>query len=207
MTMIASGTAPQRLLAIHTGRVAPLGPKGVPSAFRKHAVAGPVAAGTLGLAGDEQGDRRVHGGPDKAIYGYAVHHYAAWAAEFPALAWGPGALGENLVLDGADEDTVCIGDTYRIGTAVLRVTQCRQPCSTMAMATSDPLTVRAMTKSGRCGWYFSVPEPGVVTADDAVLLLDRPNPDWTVARFAVAIRKRPVDPAVAALTGVAEQWR
>ena len=71
------------LLSVHTGRIAPLGPDQVPSAFVKHPVSGPVDVGLLGLAGDEQADLSVHGGAEKAVYAYAAAHYPMWRAEFP----------------------------------------------------------------------------------------------------------------------------
>lgn len=65
-----------------------------------------------GFAGDAQGDRKRHGGADKAIHAYSIHHYPAWAADLPAAAsrFRPGGFGENLVIDGAREDNICLGD-------------------------------------------------------------------------------------------------
>src|SRR5678815_991080 len=86
-----------RLLSIQVGRIAPLGPDAVPSGFIKTRIDGPVAVGQLGLAGDEQADLSVHGGPDKAVYGYAAVHLAEWARDFPEHAnrFTAGGVGEN----------------------------------------------------------------------------------------------------------------
>jgi len=199
------------VVSVHIGRVAPLGRTGQPSAFRKAAVAGAVAAGPLGLAGDEQADRRVHGGVDKAVYGYGTANYAAWAAEFPALTFGPGCMGENLALAGLDEDSVCIGDRHRIGSALLEVCQPRQPCATLILAFDEPLVTLAMTRTGRSGWYYRVVEPGMVASGGAVTLEARANPEWSVRRFVkfMLARNRSADDiaAVMAMPGLARQWQ
>ena len=122
-------SAPRAVLrAVLRGTVQPLGRSS--SAIDKRPVDGPVAVHALGLAGDEQADRRVHGGPDKALHAYAWAHHADWRAELPGNAWWgvPGAFGENLCVDGLDEHGVCIGDRWRVGSTTLVVTQGRQPC-------------------------------------------------------------------------------
>src|SRR5690606_16433169 len=100
------------------------------SAIDKRPLEGAVRIDELGVAGDEQGDTRVHGGVDKAVHHYPFEHYATWRAELgelPALA-SPGAFGENISTRGLDEATVCLGDRFALGTAVLEVSQGRQPC-------------------------------------------------------------------------------
>lgn len=199
------------VIALRVGSVAPLGPNAVPSGYVKHAAAGPVHAGALGLAGDAQADLRVHGGPDKAVYGYPASRYPEWAAEFPHLAFASGAMGENLTLSGGDERDVHIGDRWRIGGAVLQVTQPRQPCFKLGLALGDPALVRAMTRSGRCGWYYRVLDPGDIAAGDVANLIARPNPDWPIARFAAIVAARAMTRAVftamVAMEGLAEQWQ
>ncbi|MBC7521109.1 MAG: MOSC domain-containing protein [Sandarakinorhabdus sp.] len=181
--------APGRIEAVRIGQVARLdgagrGGKGVSTAFAKMPVAGPVAVGPLGLAGDSQGNLKVHGGLEKAVYAYPASGYAGWRAEFPELAMRPGAMGENLVVADLDEQSVHIGDIVRAGTALLQVSQIREPCSTLAAVHGTTRIVRAMTRSGRCGWYFRVLESGAVNAGDAHAIIERPNPGWPVARFA-----------------------
>lgn len=186
--MIASGC----IEAVHVGQVAVLpvagrNGAGQRTAFRKLPVAGPVAVHALGLAGDAQANLKVHGGPEKAVYGYPVTNYAGWRADMPDLAdrFHPGAMGENLVIAGLDEDVVHIGDIVRCGTALLQVSQLREPCSVFAAVMETSRVVRAMTRSGRCGWYYRVLEAGHIAAGDAHAIIDRPNPGWSVARFAV----------------------
>ena len=139
------------IVSVQVGRVAPLGSTDVSSAFVKHPVSGPVMAERLGLAGDQQADLRVHGGPDKAIYSYPVEHYEKWRALAPSAGalLVPGGFGENLTTRGLDEDHVCIGDIYRIGGATVQVTQPCQPCFKLAMRFNDRIISRAVMRSGR----------------------------------------------------------
>jgi len=199
------------VVSVHVGRIAPMGASGKPSAFRKAAVDGPVAVAALGCAGDEQADRRWHGGVDKAVYGYAVEGYAAWSAAFPQHQFGPGAMGENLALCGLDETDVCIGDRHRIGSTVLEVCQPRTPCNTLAQAFGDPLVGRAMLRSGRCGWYYRVITPGVVEAGDTVERIGRINPGWSVRRCIEMVgargRTSTLIDEVVALPSLAREWR
>jgi MOSC domain-containing protein YiiM len=172
------------------------------SGIAKHPVSGAVRVGTTNLAGDGQADLSVHGGPDKAILGYASAHYPHWArdlgVELPA-----GAFGENLLIAGQDEDSVCIGDTYAIGSAVLQVSQPRQPCWKLASRWGVPTLPALVERSGRGGWYLRVVQAGELEAGDQVELIGRPQPDWTVRRVQVALRAMRRDRAAAlAVAGI-----
>lgn len=173
--------------AVHVGKVAALPGTGRLTAFIKTPAAGPVAVHDRGLDGDQQANRNVHGGPEKAVYGYPVANYAGWRVDMPDLAerFVAGAMGENLVVSGLDERSVHIGDIVRCGTALLQVSQLREPCSVFAAVFGTARVVRAMTRSGRCGWYYRVLEPGHLAAGDLHAIIDRPNPGWPVSRFAV----------------------
>lgn len=157
-----------RLLSIQVGRIAPLGPDAVPSAFTKTRIDGPVGVGWLGLEGDEQADLSVHGGADKAVYGYSAANLAAWQRDFPehAATFVAGGVGENLTIDGLTEDDLCVGDVHRIGSATLQVVQPRQPCFKFALAFHDSRLPKAMVRNGRAGWYYRVVEPGTIRAGD-----------------------------------------
>lgn len=197
------------LASIQVGRIAPLGPDGVPSGFVKRGIDHDVAVGTLGLAGDEQADLTVHGGPDKAVYGYAAAHYPRWAAAFPALAdrFRAGAMGENLTIDGLDEDAICVGDVHAIGDALLQVCQPRQPCFKLALAFGEPRIGKAMVKAGRSGWYYRVVREGRIAAGAPVLLADRPNPGFAFSRMVSIVNfggaSRDEAEALATMAGVA----
>ena len=173
------------IVSIQLGRIAPLGPKGVPSAFVKKTVDGPVKAERLGLVGDEQADRRAHGGPDKAIYCYPLEHYAAWIRDEPkhAALFIPGGFGENLTLHGFSEDQTCVGDVLDIGGARVQVTQPRQPCFKLGLRFEDPQMLRAMIRSGRIGWYVRVLNPGEIETGSRIVIQERLNPMWSITRF------------------------
>ena len=178
-----------RLASLQVGRIAPLGPEAVPSAFVKRAVDGYVAVGLLGLEGDAQADLSVHGGPEKAVYGYAADHYASWAEDFPALAvrFAAGSMGENLTITGLSEGDICVGDVHAIGSALLQVCQPRQPCFKLALAFGDARLGKAMVRTGRSGWYYRVLREGRIAAGDAVDLAERPNPDFAFSRLVTIV--------------------
>ena len=201
------------ILSLQIGRIAPLGPDRVPSGFVKTPRQGPVQAGLLGFAGDEQADLSVHGGPEKAVYAYAASHYPAWAAQFPALApaFHSGAMGENLTVTAMDESALCVGDVHGIGTARLQVCQPRQPCFKFALRHNNTLLPKAMVRSGASGWYYRVLEEGAVRAGDALVLLDRPNPDFAFRRLVQIVYRGGATQkelaAMAQMPGLASQWR
>jgi Uncharacterized protein conserved in bacteria len=184
--------------AVLIGRAVPYTRPGSCSAIDKRPVAGTVQAEAEGLAGDEQGDRRVHGGPDKAVHVYPWAHYALWQAELdaPPLLQTPGAFGENLSVDALDETTVCLGDEWQIGSARFVVSQGRQPCWKLNDRFGVPDLARRVQDTGRTGWYLRVLAPGALRAGDAVRLLARPYPAWPLARIGALIRERVCAPAV-----------
>lgn len=175
--------------SVQVGRIAPLGPNAVPSGYAKQAVKGPVSVSYSGLAGDEQADLSVHGGPDKAVYGYAAHHYPAWQADFPhhAELFTAGAMGENLTMAGLDEADIALGDVHRVGTALLQVCQPRQPCFKLAAYFGDAKLPRAMVRTGRSGWYYRVLEEGVVAAGDTVSLAARSREPFPFSRLVAIV--------------------
>ncbi len=207
--MIASG----KIAAVHVGKVAPLGCKRRSTAFLKTPVVGPVQITKTGLAGDEQANRKLHGGLEKAVYGYPFSGYAGWQADFPELAdrMVAGGMGENLVISGLDETQVCIGDIVRCGAATLQISQIREPCNVFADVHGTSRVVRAMTRSGRCGWYYRVLETGDVAAGDPHAIVERPNPDWSVARFALFAASKAASletlEALAMLPGLTPAWQ
>jgi MOSC domain-containing protein YiiM len=153
------------------------------SGFAKTPLSGTVAVGRENIAGDGQADRTVHGGPEKAILGYCGDHYPLWCSELGRNDLRDGAFGENFAFTGLDEQTAAIGDRYRVGTALIEVSQPRQPCWKLARRCGLPTMPALSIATGRLGWYFRVVEPGNCTAGCAVELRERPNPAWTIARI------------------------
>ncbi len=170
-----------RVLVVSTGVVRPLPWHGrtVASGIGKSPVHGPVEVTRLGVTGDEQGDRKHHGGPDKALLLYPVEHYRAWARRIGHLT--PPAFGENLTISGIVEDDAVLGSVYAVGTAVLQVTQPRRPCYKLAAHHGIAGLAVLTQRSGRTGFYCRVLRPGRLEAGDGLDLLFRPGHGITAA--------------------------
>lgn len=150
----------------------------------KYPVQGRVRLRTTNLDGDRQADLSVHGGPNKAVYGYPSEHYAAWSAELPELldparTWG--AFGENFTTEDLLETEVSVGDRYRVGSAVVRVTTPRLPCYKLAAKFQRDDMIERFLRSGRCGFYFAVVQEGEVGVGDKFEFLEREDPTLTIA--------------------------
>lgn len=185
-----------RVLAVCTGPVQPYA-RGSRSAIHKTPVSGAVRALALGLEGDAQGDPRLHGGVEKAVHHYPQEHYDAWRAELGAhaLLEAPGAFGENLHSQGLTEATVCLGDQWRVGAALLEVTQARQPCWKLDARFGLPGMARRVQDARRTGWYYRVREEGTIAAGDALVLVARPHPQWPLARLLDLLYRPELDAA------------
>jgi MOSC domain-containing protein YiiM len=152
------------------------------TAIGKQPVAGPVTVGMLGLEGDEQADLTVHGGLSKAVYAYPAVHYAFWQrvrAQARVSLWDdplpPGAMGENLTIDGLDETRLWIGDRLVLPGCTLAVSEPRLPCFKFNAAIGFAQASKLMAQSGYCGSYLGVIEPGRVTAGDEARLEPGPR--------------------------------
>lgn len=170
------------------------------SGFAKREVAGPVRIGRDNVAGDGQADRSVHGGPEKAILGYCADHYPQWCHELQRDDLRDGSFGENFAFTGLDEETAAIGDRYRVGSAVIEVSQPRQPCWKLARRCGLPTMPAKAIANGRLGWYFRVLEEGDASPGCAVIPCASPHPAWTIAR----INRLFFGPLEAARIGLAE---
>lgn len=201
------------LLSLRIGAVAPLGPRGVPSGIVKAPVTGPLTLSETGLAGDMQGDTKRHGGPEKAVHHYPFEHYAVWRDDLGShpLLSSPGAFGENISTAGLAEDAVAIGDVFALGSAILEVSQGRQPCWKLNERFKRPDMARLVQAGGRTGWYYRVLRPGTVTPGDRLVRIDRRTPDWTLRRIWRAFYIDPLNRAelsgIATLERLAEGWR
>jgi MOSC domain-containing protein YiiM len=132
-------------------------------------VTGRVWMRRTNLEGDGQADLVNHGGEDKAVYAYPAEHYAAWGSELDAqLPYGQ--FGENLTIEGVNEDSAHVGDRFRIGDAEVEVTQPRVPCFKLGIRMGSPAFVKRFQQSERSGFYLRVVQEGQVAAGDAVVL-------------------------------------
>lgn len=139
----------------------------------KKPLEGRVMLRRLNLDGDRQSDLSVHGGPEKAVYAYPSEHYDFWREEFPEMELPWGMFGENLTTSGLSEETVHIGDRFRIGQVELTVTQPRMPCHKLAVKFQRADILRRFLASGRTGFYFSVQSEGEIGAGDELELISR----------------------------------
>ena len=164
-----------RLVSINVGLPREIEAHGkmVLTSIFKAPVAGPVGVRRMNLEGDQQSDLTVHGGARKAVYVYPSEHYAFWRAEFPDMDLPWGSFGENFTTEGLFENTTCIGDALRIGSAEFVVTQPRTPCFKLAIRFGRDDVIKRFFVSGRSGFYLSVTREGDVIADDAIAFVER----------------------------------
>ncbi len=132
------------------------------------------------LEGDEQADKKNHGGTDKAVLAYSWEHYEFWQQLFQVSSLPAAAFGENLTLTVLTEKDVCIGDIYGIGSVEVQVSQPRQPCWKQERRLQRPGLIKEMIAFNRTGWYLRVLKEGFLETGQAVTLLQRPYPQWTV---------------------------
>jgi len=149
-----------------------------------------------------------HGGPDKAVLGYAAAHADVWASELGLAAMPGGGFGENLTIRGQTEADVCVGDVYEAGTAVLCVSQPRQPCWKLGRRWRRRELPLRVIETGRTGWYFRVLSPGDILPGSAMKLLDRPHPTLSIAALNdMLYGRRPVTTHACDCPALAARWR
>ena len=168
-------SAQMRLISVNVGptRVIDFEGRTFRTGIFKSPVAGPVSVGRTKIEGDGHADLDSHGGLDKPVYLYPAEHYPYWRKELAEEIAEMGSFGENLTTEGLLEDSVCIGDTFEVGTTVMQVTQPRTPCYKLAARFNRPDLPDRFLKSMKSGFYLRVLEPGQVTADDRFSLCDR----------------------------------
>ncbi len=172
------------LVSIQVGapeaHIAPDGEKWQSGIF-KQPVKGAVMLRQLNLDGDGQADLKNHGGLHRAVLAYSADHYPRWREELAMPNLPFGAFGENFTISGQDETTVCIGDIYAIGEAVVQVAQPRLPCRKLNLRWGRDDILQRVIDCGCAGWYLRVLEEGEVQAGLAVRLLERAYAQWTIA--------------------------
>lgn len=200
------------LAAVYTGTLREL-PEGQQTGIFKTSTSAKVWIGPEGLQGDVQADRRVHGGPEKAVHQMSTQTYERLQVAFPHLSakLTPGSLGENLTIPGMDDFEVCIGDCWRVGEALLQVNQMRRPCWKINHRFDEDGLSHFLQESHATGWYYRVLEPGFVQAGDPVALEAQPHPGYTLAAlWQLYQEQRPTFEALAdwaALPALTLDWR
>jgi MOSC domain-containing protein YiiM len=181
------------------------------SGIVKECVDGPLWLSQTNLAGDGQADLTNHGGPDKAVLAYCAGHYPDWRAKLDRPDLPHGAFGENFTIDGLFEQTVCIGDSYALGEVLVQVSQPRVPCWKLARRWRMKELTALVERSGRTGRYLRVLREGEVRPGLTLALVERPYPEWTIARASQVMRAltqdREATGALAACELLAGSWR
>ncbi|MGH2823860.1 MAG: MOSC domain-containing protein [Thermoleophilaceae bacterium] len=187
-------------------REIPRGGRMVRTGIWKFPVEGRVAVRGVNVAGDEQADRSVHGGPDKALYAYAREDIDWWEGELDREL-PDGVFGENLTLRGVDVTGAVIGERWRIGSTLLEVSEPRFPCWKLGARFGDPRMLKRFAAARRPGAYLRIVEEGRLAAADAVEIASRPGHGFTIASFAHAfLEDRAALPRLLEVPGVSESW-
>jgi MOSC domain-containing protein YiiM len=205
-----SGSSPAHVVSVNVGlpRTVRWAGRAVTSAIWKDPVDERVRVAGVNLAGDDQADRRVHGGRDKAVYAYAVEDYAWWSTEL-GVALEPGTFGENLTTVGIDLGASVVGQRWQVGSAVLEVAQPRSPCFKLGMRMGDAAFVDRFEESGRYGAYLRIVGAGDIGAGDAIAVDAPPAHRLTVADIGGLQRDAPREllERIASVDAVPEGWR
>ena len=196
----SAGLRAPRVISVNVGRPREVdtGKRTVATAIWKSPVAGRVTVRGVNIAGDDQADRSVHGGPDKAVYAYAIEDTRRWEAEL-GRQLGPGAFGENLTTEDVDVTGAILGERWQIGTTLLEVVQPRLPCFKLGLRMSDPSFVRRFAQASRPGAYLRIIEEGDLGAGDQVSVDAGGPPDHDVTIglvFDAILRDRSLIPRI-----------
>ena len=183
----------------HQGRM-------VPTGIWKLPVEGRVAVRGVNVDGDEQADRAVHGGPHKAVYAYTREDIDWWQDEL-GRELPNGVFGENLTVRGLDLGAALIGERWRVGSAVLEVSEPRFPCWKLGVRFDDPKMLKRFAAARRPGTYLRIAEEGELQAGDSVEVISRPDHDLTIAAFAHAFLGDRSQLGRLLIPEVSQEWR
>jgi MOSC domain-containing protein YiiM len=191
------------LVSVHVGRPRSIDTRrgAVATAIWKYPVQGRVAVRGVNLDGDDQADRSVHGGPDKAVYAYALEEVLAWENELDRNL-GDAAFGQNLTTQGIDVSGAIIGERWLIGNTLLEVAQPRLPCFKLGLRIGVPGFVKQFAQASRPGAYLRIVHEGDIGARDPITVISRPDHGITSRMVSDAILR---DPTLRPLVGRAEQ--
>ena len=177
------------------------------SGIWKSPVAGRIAARGVVLAGDDQADRKAHGGPDKAVYAYDVEDARWWEQEI-GRSLGYGEFGENLTTEGIEVNNALVGERWQIGTTVLEVSEPRIPCWRLGVRMNDKMFPRRFTEALRPGPYLRIVVEGDVGAEDEIRVVERPHHALTIRDvFRIYTRDRDEVERLLAVPQMSESWR
>ncbi|SEB76844.1 MOSC domain-containing protein YiiM [Pseudomonas mohnii] len=206
-------TTTSKIDRIFAGGLEVLQPEGQRTGMFKRRITGSARVELHGIVGDQHGDTRVHGGPEKALHHYAAQHYGRLAQAFTHSAGQlvAGSLGENISARGLSECSVHIGDVFRIGSSVVQVSQPRSPCWKINHRFDAEHMSMFVAKERITGWYYRVLQPGFIEVGDRFERLERHTERFSIDQFwRVQLSHRPVIDdllALAAAPGLADDWK
>ncbi len=203
----------RRLVALHIGKpesiLLPDG-KRFRTSLYKTSVCETVWLGAENLEGNAQANLKYHGGPDKAVCVYPVEHLSP-LSELLGQQLPHGAMGENFTGENMLEGEVCLGDQYRVGDAIVEISQPRQPCNSLVKRWGSKELPKLMVQHGWTGFYGRVIEEGMVQPGDGIQLLERPLPTWSISVLNKLLLARGKDQRglaeVVLLPQLAADWR
>ena len=201
-------------VSLFIGQVQALPVSGRPTAMYKKPVEAPIELGAEGFVGDEQADKRVHGGPEKAVHLYPSAHYAKLAAQFPDAAplLVPGSMGENIATaDDLDEHDVRLGDVWQLGSALIQVCQPRNPCWKIDERFGADGMALFIDQTLLTGWYWRVLQAGMVNPTDTLQLHQAASQAPTLHQAMTLWRAHPPQldqlSELAEVPGIAKAWQ
>jgi MOSC domain-containing protein YiiM len=172
-----------KVISVNIGERKVLNYKGkiVETGIFKYPVNQPIFLGTEDVENDAVIDRKYHGGIEKAVYGYSQNHYAYWKGLYPNLDWNYGMFGENLTISDLEESEIFVGNTYKLGDALLKVTSPREPCYKLGIRFETQEILKQFWNSTKSGIYFKVLQTGNVAVDDELILINKAENSPTIA--------------------------
>jgi MOSC domain-containing protein YiiM len=172
-----------KVISVNIGERKVLNYKGkiVETGIFKFPVNHPIFLGKEDVENDAVIDRKYHGGIDKAVYGYSQNHYTFWKELYPNLDWNYGMLGENLTISNLEETQIFVGNTYKLGEALLEVTKPREPCYKLGIRFGTQEILKQFWNSSKSGIYFKVLQTGKVNVGDELILIKNNENSQTIA--------------------------
>ncbi|WP_197742774.1 MOSC domain-containing protein [Lentilitoribacter sp. Alg239-R112] len=202
-----------RVIGLYIGQAEDRWEGKAPSAIGKKPTSGPLEMDFNGFLDDDQADKKVHGGLEKAIHHYASEHMEYWKREFPEKAdmFTSGCFGENISSTGVTEENLHLGDILQIGDARVQICQGRQPCWKLNAHIDEPSMAPKFQKTRRTGWYYRIIKTGNISVGDDILLIERPYSDWPLSRLIKERFNPKMEPAHAAelatIEALSQSWR
>jgi MOSC domain-containing protein YiiM len=212
-TCMTTPTPASAVASLFAGGIGYLEPEGHRSGIFKKQIFHRATVTAQGIVGDEHADKRVHGGPEKAVHHYAAENYQRLIERFPQIAHAfvPGCMGENISASHLTEENVHIGDIFKIGSVVAQVSQPRSPCWKIDHRFGIERMSMYVAQEFITGWYYRIIEPGFIEAGDGIELLERQDQSFSITQFwRIQLLHQPSTEnllSLAAISGLSMEWQ